>query len=131
MVESLGVTEKQPTITRGDLFWIPSDVLRPRVSGEPHPYLVVQDDVFNRSRIPSLIVCGLSSQMRRAQEPGNVLLAPEEGNLPRQSVVIVSQICVVDKSDLGVYIGRLSLQRVEQVLSGLRFQQRNMAARER
>lgn len=84
----------------------------------------MQDELFNRSRVPTVIVCGLSSQLRRATEPGAVLLEPGEGDLPRQSVIVVSQICVVDKADLGERIGRLSEARVEQVLAGLRFQQR-------
>ncbi|MCB9762911.1 MAG: type II toxin-antitoxin system PemK/MazF family toxin [Alphaproteobacteria bacterium] len=113
-----------PPIAQGDLYWIPAEALRPSVPGEPHPYLVLQEDVLNRSRIPTLVVCGLSSQLRRAGEPGNVLLEPEEGGLPRRSVVVVSQVCVVEKADLGPRIGCLSPARVTQVLDGLRFQQR-------
>jgi mRNA interferase MazF len=85
--------------------------------------LVVQDDVFNRSRLTTVIVCALTSNLHRATEPGNVLLDEGEGCLPRQSVVVVSQILSVERSRLGEYIGALSAARVEQVLAGLRFQQ--------
>jgi mRNA interferase MazF len=61
--------------------------------------------------------------LHRANEPGNVLLEVGEGNLPRQSVVVVSQISSVDKARLGERIGSLSDTRVEQILAGLRFQQ--------
>ncbi|HEX8434555.1 type II toxin-antitoxin system PemK/MazF family toxin, partial [Archangium sp.] len=63
------------------------------------------------------------SNLNRANEPGNVLLEVGEGNLPKQSVVVVSQISSVDKACLGERIGSLSDTRVEQILAGLRFQQ--------
>ena len=84
---------------------------------------MVQDDVFNRSRINTVIVCALSSNLKRANEPGNVLLEPGEGNLSRQSIVIVSQVSTVYKDRLGEPIGALSDARVEQILAGMRFQQ--------
>jgi mRNA interferase MazF len=108
------------TINRGDVFWIEADDAQGRV---PHPHLVVQDDVFNHSRIASVVVCALTSNLQRAHEPGNVLLDEGEGELPRRSVVVVSQISAVDKAQLGVRIGSLSEARVQQVLAGLRFQQ--------
>jgi hypothetical protein len=58
--------------------------------------------------------------------PGNVLLEAAEANLPRQSVVVVSQVSTVEKSQLGEYIGTLNEQRVDQILAGLRFLQRMM-----
>ena len=61
--------------------------------------------------------------MKRANEPGNVLLEPGEGNLSRQSIVIVSQVSAVEKNRLGETIGALSDARVEQILAGMRFQQ--------
>jgi mRNA interferase MazF len=85
----------------------------------------VQEDVFNRSRITTVIVCALTSNLQRANEPGNVLLEPGEGDLPKQSVAVVSQISSIEKSRLGPRIGRLSSERVEQIIAGLRFQQRS------
>jgi mRNA interferase MazF len=85
--------------------------------------VVVQDDVFNHSRITTVVVCALTSNLHRATEPGNVLLEVGEGNLPKQSVVVVSQISSVEKTRLGEFVGSLSAERVEQILAGLRFQQ--------
>jgi len=110
----------QETINRGDVFWIESDADRGSVS---HPHVVVQEDVFNHSRIASVVVCALTSNLHRAHEPGNVLLDQGEGNLLKQSVVVVSQISAVDKARLGERIGSLSEARVQQILAGLRFQQ--------
>ena len=104
-------------VRRGDVFWLRED------EGLAHPHVVVQDDVFNRSRIRTVVVCALTSNLHRAHEPGNVLLDPGEGGLPKQSVVVVSQIASVDKDRLGERIGALSPARVDRILDGLRFQQ--------
>lgn len=105
-------------IDRGDLYWIAPDG-----PGPAHPHVVVQDDVLNHSRITSVVVCALTSNLHRASEPGNVLLEPGEGDLPAHSVVVVSQVSAVAKARLGARIGALSQARVDQVLDGLRFQQ--------
>lgn len=110
-------------ICRGDVFWIGPDEARGPAVAYSHPHVVVQDDVLNRSRISTVVVCALTSNLRRASEPGNVLLDEREGNLPERSVVVVSQISSVDKIRLGQRIGSLSHERVEQILAGLRFQQ--------
>lgn len=110
-------------IDRGDVFWLPPDDSRGPTPSYSHPHVVVQDDVFNHSRITTVIVCALTTNLGRASEPGNVLLEVGEGNLPKQSVVVVSQISAVEKRRLGERIGSLSDERVEQILAGLRFQQ--------
>lgn len=110
-------------INRGDVFWIGPDDARGPAPSYSHPHVVVQDDVFNHSRITTVVVCALTSNLHRANEPGNVLLEVGEGNLPKQSVVVVSQIASVDKARLGERIGSLSDARVDQILAGLRFQQ--------
>lgn len=115
---------KQPIgIHRGDLFWIGPDDSRATEAPYAHPHVVVQDDVFNHSRVATVVVCALTSNLHRAHEPGNVLLDPGEGDLPERSVVVVSQISSVEKSRLGARIGSLTSARVEQILAGLRFQQ--------
>ena len=111
------------------MFWIFPEDPRGPVPGYSHPQVVVQDDVFNHSRITTVVVCALTSNLRRANGPGNVLLEVGEGNLPRQSVVVVSQVTSVDKARLGGWIGSLSDARVEQILAGLRFQQASFFGR--
>jgi mRNA interferase MazF len=112
-------------IDRGDLYWIGPDDSRGPAPDYSHPHVVVQEDVFNHSRVTTVVVCALTTNLGRASEPGNVLLDPGEGSLPRQSVVVVSQVSSVEKTRLGERIGSLSRERVEQVLAGLRFQQRS------
>lgn len=113
-----------PRIDRGDLYWIDPEALPGGLPGPAHPHLVVQDDALNHSRVHSTVVCALTSNLRRANEPGNVLLGPGEGGLERQSVIVVSQVAAVDKTRLGAHIGRLDARRVDQALAGLRFLQR-------
>lgn len=105
---------------RGDIYWI-ADERAPYA----HPHVVVQEDVFNRSRIETVVVCALTSNLGKAKEPGNVLLEPGEGGLEKQSVVVVSQIESVPKARLGAWIGRLADARVDEIVEGLRFVQRS------
>jgi mRNA interferase MazF len=116
-------------IDQGDVFWVGADDSRGPIPSYSHPHVVVQEDVFNHSRVATVIVCALTSNLHRANEPGNVLLEPGEGNLPQQSVVVVSQVSSVDKARLGERIGSLSEARVRQILDGLRFQQRSFFGR--
>jgi len=107
-------------INQGDVFWV--DLGEPSGSepGYRHPHVVIQNNVFNRSRINTVVVCALTSNLKRAKAPGNILLEQGEANLPKQSVVSVSQIFTVDKRDLDEKIGTLSRRRVRQILDGVR-----------
>lgn len=107
-------------IHQGDIYWI--DLGDPTASepGYRHPHLVIQNDLFNQSRLNTVIVCSLSSNLRRAQVPGNILLDVDEANLPKQSVVLVTQIFTVDRSQLVEYIGSVSQRRIRQILDGIR-----------
>jgi mRNA interferase MazF len=106
-------------IDQGDIYWVDLGSPSGSAPGYRHPHVVIQNNVFNRSRINTVVVCVLTSNMRRAEVPGNVLLEEGEGNLPKQSVVNVSQIYTLDKRDLVERIGRLSRQRIRQVLAGV------------
>jgi mRNA interferase MazF len=107
-------------IEQGDVFWV--DLGDPSGSGPGyrHPHVVIQNNLFNRSRINTVVVCVITSNLKRAQAPGNVLLKKGEADLPKPSVVNVSQIFTVDKSELIEKIGTLSPQRVRQILDGIR-----------
>ena len=115
-------------INQGDLYWLEPQEVSDLGSAQRHPYVVVQDDVFNHSRITTTVVCALTTNLHRATEPGNIPLEPGEGSLPKPSVIVVSQVLSVHKAQLGLKIGELSASRVQQVLDGLRFQQRSFFA---
>lgn len=107
-------------IDQGDVCWVDLDDPAGSAPGYRHPHVVVQNNLFNHSRIGTVVVCALTSNLRRADAPGNVLLELGEASLPRQSVVNVSQIFTVDKAHLGEKIGTLSSRRVRQILDGIR-----------
>ncbi len=85
-----------------------------------HPHVVIQNNLFNHSRIRTVVVCALTSNLKRAAAPGNVLLESGEANLPKQSVVNVSQIFTVDRDQLDEYVGTLSAKRVREILDGIK-----------
>ncbi len=117
-------------INQGDIYWIQSaEPSGSELGYYPHPYVVIQENVFNRSRIKTVVVCALTSNMKQANEPGNVLLDVGEANLPKQSAVVVSKISTVDKTQLGEYIGSLTARRINQILAGLQFLQSSFFAR--
>lgn len=106
-------------IKQGEIYWI--DLGEPSAS-EPayrHPHVIIQNNVFNKSRINTVIVCSLTSNLKRAQSPGNVLLEKGEANLPKQSVVNVTQVFTVNKSDCMEKIGALSKERTNEVMEGI------------
>ena len=111
-------------IHQGDIYWVAVKESYTGEAGYTHPHVVVQEDVLNRSRINTVVVCALTTNLKRAKAPGNVLLEAGEAHLARQSVVVVSQVSVVDKTQLGEYIGSLTRQRIHQILDGMQFLQR-------
>jgi mRNA interferase MazF len=114
----------QMEINQGDIYWVKVKEPNMAEAGYTHPHVVVQEDVLSRSRINTVVVCALTTNLKRAKSPGNVLLEAGEAHLPRQSVVVVSQVSVVDKTQLGEYIGSLARQRIHQILEGMQFLQR-------
>lgn len=108
------------TIEQGDIFWVELGVPKGSEPGYRHPHVVIQNNVFNQSRINTVIVCPLTSNLKRATAPGNVLLKKGEGNLPKESVVNISQIITVNKSDLVEKIGSLSQAKTKQIVEGVK-----------
>ena len=106
-------------IRQGDVFWVDAGDPIGSSPGFRHPDVVIQNNVFNASRIGTVVVCALTTNLGRAGAPGNVLLQEEEANLPRASVVNVSQILTVDKTTLVERIGALSARRLREILKGV------------
>ena len=106
-------------IRQGQVYWLDFGSTTGSAPAKRHPCVVVQNDVFNRSAIATSVVCLITSNASRANAPGNVLLKKGEANLPKPSVVNVSQILTIDKDDLLEYIGELSSASTEAVCDGL------------
>jgi mRNA interferase MazF len=106
---------------QGDVFWIE---LPAPVGSEPgyrRPGVVVQNDVFNSSELGTVVVCLLTSNLKWARMPGNILLAEGEANLPKPSVVNVTQLFTADRRQLVEYIGTVSPGRLRQILNRIYF----------
>jgi len=107
-------------IRQGDIYWIELEVPSGSEPGYRHPHVVVQNDLLNRSRIQTVVVCQLTSNLKRADLPGNILLSKKDTNLSKDSVANVTQILTVDKTRLEVYVGTLSRRLVREILNGIR-----------
>jgi mRNA interferase MazF len=107
-------------IRQGDIYWIELEEPSGSEHGYSHPHVIVQNNIFNRSCIHTVVMCALTSNLKRGTAPGNVLLEEGEGNLSKKSVVVVSQIFTVDKSQLGEYVGTLSRKHVGEIVQGIR-----------
>ena len=107
-------------INQGDIYWIELDEPEGSEPGHKHPHVIVQNNLFNRSQIRTVLVCPLTTNLKRASAPGNVLLDIKESNLPKQSVVNVTQVFTVDKTQLDEYGGSLSPKRITEILNGIK-----------
>jgi mRNA interferase MazF len=106
-------------ISQGDVWW--ADLAEPRgcEPGFRRPVVVVQSDSFNRSRISTVVCIPLTSNLRLADAPGNVLLETEDTGLPRDSVANVSQPVTLDRSALTDQVGSLPSAKLDVVLFGI------------
>jgi len=107
-------------IRQGDIFWVNLGPPKGSEPGYRHPHIVIQNDIFNASRINTVVVCALTTNLKRAKAPGNVALNKGEANLAKKSVVNISQVLTVDKSDLEEKIGSLSLKRTQEIIQGIK-----------
>jgi len=106
-------------IAQGEVWW--ADLPEPSGSepGFRRPVIVVQGDAFNRSRIDTVVCVPLTSTLRWAEAPGNVLLDARMTGLPKDSVANVSQIVTLDRTSLTERVGKLSRAKLELVLFGI------------
>jgi mRNA interferase MazF len=105
---------------RGDIYWAS---LRPPTVSEPgyrRPVIIVQSDDFNNSRIKTVLVAILTSNLRLQAAPGNVFLTKRDTGFAKDSVVNVSQVVTLDKSFLTERISTISMNKMNEVGDGLR-----------
>src|SRR6185437_10653098 len=95
-------------LRQGQVYWLDFGPPSDSSPAGRHPCVVVQNNIFNRSTIGTTVVCLITSNVARAGAPGNVLLKKGEAGLRKASVVNISQILTVDKTDLTEYQGQMS-----------------------
>lgn len=107
-------------IRKGSIYWID---FSPAKGSEPRgrrPGLVVQNDLLNDSKLNTVIVVAITSTLKFGELPGNVTLQKNEANIPKRSVINMTQVKTVDKSSLKGIIGSLSQSRMLEVYEGLK-----------
>ena len=107
-------------VQRGEIWW--ANLPEPTGSGPglPRPVLIVQSDIFNQSKINTVVILVISTSLKLMKSFGNVLLTTKQSGLPKDSVVNVSQLFTIDESLLSDYVETLSERKMEQVDEGLR-----------
>jgi len=88
--------------------------------GYSRPVLIVQDDSFNESRIRTVIVVPLTTNLRLLDAPGNVLLRKKESKLGHDSAIVVAQLYAVDRGRFRERISKVTKETMEQVETGLK-----------
>ncbi|MEA3040759.1 MAG: mRNA interferase MazF [Sphingomonadales bacterium] len=106
-------------IAQGEIWW--ADLAEPAGSSAGHrrPVLIVQGDALNASRLATVLCVPLTSNVKWADAPGNVLLRAGETGLDRDSVANVSLLVAVDKAQLDERVGKASRPMLERVLAGI------------
>ncbi len=106
-------------IKQGEIYWV--DLGEPSGSepGYRHPHIVIQNNLFNSSKINTVVMCSLTSNLKRGLSPGNVVLKKGEADLPQKSVVNITQIYTVNKNDLCEKIGQINSERIKEIILGI------------
>ena len=107
-------------IKRGEIWWASLHLASGSEPGYRRPVLVVQGNAFNQSRIRTVVVAVLTSNLRLADAPGNVQISKRQSGLARVSVVNVSQLITLDRSFLTERVGRIPPAKQQEVDDGVR-----------
>jgi mRNA interferase MazF len=105
---------------RGEIWWASLPEPQGSAPGFRRPVLIVQANEFNRSKINTIIVAVITSNLALASAPGNVHLAPRSSGLPKESVVNVSQLITIDKRFLTERVKSIGEHAMQEVDAGLR-----------
>ena len=114
------VVQGRLVMRRGEIWWASLPAPRGSEPGYRRPIVIVQSDEFNESRISTVIVAILTSNLRLAAAPGNFRLDTRETGLSRDSVLNLSQVLTVDKSFLTERVGILSVRNLAAMDAGLK-----------
>jgi mRNA interferase MazF len=107
-------------VRRGDIWWAELEEPRGSEPGYRRPVIIVQDDMFNRSRISTVLGVVLTGNLRLVDAPGNVLVPGRSVGLPKDSVANVSQLMTIDLEFLDERVGRVPARLMAAVDAGLK-----------
>jgi len=100
---------------QGDIYWVNFGKIEDSGPAGKRPAIVIQNDLINQSKINTTIVVLLTSNLKLANVPGNIRLSKGIANIPKPSVVVVSQITTIDKSRLIEKIGTLKNETIKKI----------------
>lgn len=106
-------------VAQGDIVWASLPDPTGSEPGFRRPVVVVQGDAFNASRLQTIVVVPLTSNLRWTAAPGNVPLSAAISGLPKDSVANVSQIVAVDRAILSDRVGHLGASDIDLILTGI------------
>ena len=89
---------------KGEIYWADLDPSKGNEPGDRRPVLIIQSDLFNNSSIPTVMVAILTTNLRLAKAPGNVMVKSQESGLSKDSVINVSQVLTINKSRIAEYV---------------------------
>ena len=107
-------------MNRGEIWWAELGIPAGSAPGYRHPVVILSTNVYNESRIATVVVVAITSNMRLAAAPGNVRISSRDSGLSRESVVNVSQVITIDKSRLLERVAQMRAERLAEVEEGLR-----------
>lgn len=105
---------------RGDIWWAVLDEPMGSEPGYRRPVVIVSSNEFNQSKIRTVLVAIITSNLRLAEAPGNFSISKKESGLSKESVVNVSQVLTLDKSFLSKKSGKLLSKKIMALNEGLR-----------
>ena len=106
--------------SRGSICWADLGEARGSKPAERRPVLVVQADPFNASLLSTTIAAVITSNTALAAMPGNVFVPAAASGLPKDSVVNVTALVTLGKTDLEAPVGHLPASLMNDVNRGLR-----------
>jgi mRNA interferase MazF len=107
-------------VQRGEVWW--AELPEPAGSepGFGRPVVIIQADPLNRSRVGTVVVAAITSNLRLSAFPGNVYVSPRDTGLDRPSVVNASQLATLDRSRLIRHVGNVASAKMREIDHGLR-----------
>ena len=107
-------------VKRGEIWWATLDEPSGSEPGYCHPVVIISSNEFNNSQIQTVIVAVITSNLRLADAPGNIILSKKNSGLNQDSVINISQLLTLDKSFITEQIGQLNNNFLHKLNNGIK-----------
>jgi mRNA interferase MazF len=108
-------------MTRGEIWWVDYGIPYGSEPGYRRPVIIIQNDFFNNSKIHTTIAVPLSTNLLLADVPGNIFIDKKDSNLTKDSVILISQIGVIDKERLQEKVSKINRELMEKIENSIMF----------